>query len=113
MRGFVLGLLCVVPACVVLAGCNSSDQKNLTEDTKKLASTATEAAGNASLAGKVNGVFSVWKGIDMNGWQVEAKDGVVTLTGDVRNKTEKNRILYVVHQIRGVDKVVDNLKVKP
>ena len=108
-----MGWLCAAAGCLVLTGCNASDQKNLTEDTKKLASTATEAAGNASLAGKVNGVFAVWKGIDMNGWQVEAKDGVVTLNGEVRNKAEKNRILYVVHQIRGVEKVVDNLKVKP
>ena len=93
------------------AGCNPQDSKNLTEDTKKLAASSSEALGNAGLAGKVNGVLSVWKSVDMSNFKVQAQDGTVTLDGRVRTASEKKQILYVVKQIRGVDKVVDQLKV--
>ena len=95
-----------------LAGCNPQDQKNVTQDAKNLATSSGEALTNASLAGKVNGVLSIWKGVDMSDFHVQALDGVVTLEGHVRNAAEKKRVDFVTHQIRGVDKVIDNLTIK-
>ena len=106
---FVVGL----PALVVgLSGCNPTDQKNVAQDAQKLAVSSGEALTNASLAGKVNGVLSVWKGVDMSSLHVQAQDGTVTLEGHVRNLAEKKRVDSVTHQIRGVDKVVDNLTIQ-
>ena len=103
--------LVALPASAGLAGCNPQDQKNVTQDAKNLASSSGEALTNASLAGKVNGVLSIWKGVDMSNFHVQAQDGVITLEGHVRNPAEKKRVDSVTHQIRGVDKVIDNLTV--
>ncbi len=97
---------------ILLTGCNDRDAKNLTEDTRKLAQTSGVALANATLAGKVNGVLSIWKGVDMSGFKVSAEDGTLTLDGTVRNVEEKTRILNVVRNIRGVDKIVNKLTVK-
>ncbi len=104
--------LLVLPALLLLWGCNSTDKKNLAEDAQKLATTAGTALKNAELAGKVNGVLTVWKGVDMSGFEVQTEGSTVTLNGTVRDDAEKRRILMVVNQVRGVEKVIDKLKVK-
>jgi osmotically-inducible protein OsmY len=97
---------------VLLAGCNSEDARNLSQDTRQLAQHAGESLGNAGLAGKVNTVLSLRKGVDMSGLHIEAKDGVITLSGHVRDSSERRRVLDTVEGIRGVEKVVaDNLRV--
>jgi hyperosmotically inducible periplasmic protein len=109
LRGCVLlGIL-----STLLWGCNPQDADNLKRDTGQLARTTGESLKNASVAAKVNGVLSVWKGVDMSGLHVEAKDGVVTLGGHVRTKQEKAIVENVVRQIRGVDKVISQLRVQP
>jgi osmotically-inducible protein OsmY len=99
----------------MLAGCNSQDAKNLTHDTATLAKDTGQALGSATLAGKVNSVLALRKGVDMSGLHVEAtEDGTVTLSGHVRNKEEKQRVLDTVDGIRGVDKIVSkDLRVQP
>lgn len=96
-----------------LCGCNPQDAKNLSQDTAHLAKDTGQALGSATLAGKVNGVLSLRKGVDMSGLHVDAKDGVVTLSGHVRNTEERRRVVETVNEIRGVDKVIDNLHVAP
>src|SRR5262245_10045410 len=98
---------------LILIGCNPEDASNLKRDTSQLARSTGESLKNASLAAKVNGVLSVWKGIDMSGFRVEVKDGVVTLSGHVRTKEERREVEHVVKQVRGVDKVISSLTVKP
>lgn len=108
-----IGRMCLLlPLCVLLWGCNEKDKKGLTEDAQKLATTAGTALKNAELAGKVNGVLTVWKGIDMSGFQVQTEGSTVTLEGSVRDEAEHRRVVRVVNQIRGVEKVVDKLTVK-
>lgn len=103
-----IGQVCALAVFLfALAGCNSQDAKNLTQDTKTLASHATESLGNAGLAAKVNTILASWKGVDMSGLHLETKDGVVTISGHVRNEAERRRILKdVLPNIRGVDKVI-------
>ena len=96
----------------LLTGCNPTDQKNVTQDAQKFAVSSGEALTNATLAGKVNGVLSVWKGVDMSSLHVQAQDGVVTLEGHVRDAAEKKRVDFVTHQVRGVDKVVNHLTIQ-
>jgi osmotically-inducible protein OsmY len=97
-----------------LSGCNPQDASNLSKDTAHLAKDTGEALGSATLAGKVNTVLSLRKGVDMSGIHIDAaSDGVVTLGGHVRNTEERQRVVETVNGIRGVDKVIDNLKVSP
>jgi hyperosmotically inducible periplasmic protein len=109
MRKFV-GLVVVLGAA--LCGCNPQDADNLKSDAGKLVKTTSEAAGNATVAGKVNIVLASWKGIHMERFRVEAKDGVVTLVGTVPSSKEKAEAERVANQVRGVTKVVNNLKVE-
>ena len=106
----VCGLL-LLPVLFLLSGCNEKDAKNLAADSQKLAQSSGVALGNATLAGKVNSVLSVWKGVEMS-FKVEAEDGKVTLSGEVRNPEERQRILNVVQNIRGVDKIINKLTIK-
>ena len=92
-------------------GCNQNDQKNIASDASKLAATAGTAMQNSELAGKVKLLVSNWKGVEST-INVQAENGVVTLEGDVKSREEKRKILSIVNQIRGVDKVVDRLKGK-
>jgi osmotically-inducible protein OsmY len=93
-------------------GCNPRDAGNLTEDTKNLVKHTGEAVGSVGLAGKVNTVLSLRKGVDMSGLHIEADNGVVKVGGHVRNAEEKRRVLDTVDGIRGVDKVVDDLRIE-
>lgn len=114
MRIKGIGIMSVLWLVGALAGCNSRDAQNLGHDTVTLAKDTGQALGSASLAGKVNSVLVLRKGVDMSGLHVEAKDGVVTLSGHVRNKEEKQRVLETVDGIRGVDKIIStDLRVQP
>lgn len=106
MRSFLF-----LPLCVLAIGCNSRDASELSHDAGQLAKTGVRAAGNAQLAGRVNATLAQRKGVDMSGLHIESEGGTVTVGGTVRNAAEKKRILDTVDGIRGVEKVVDKLKV--
>jgi osmotically-inducible protein OsmY len=113
-RAITLGSLSLVMAMGLLAGCNSQDARNLGQDTAHLARDTGQALEGATLDGKVRAVLALRKGVDMSNLQIEAKDGVVTLHGHVRDKAEKERVRATVDGIRGVDSVnVDDLHVQP
>ncbi|MCS6775146.1 MAG: BON domain-containing protein [Chloroherpetonaceae bacterium] len=105
-------LLAVLAILICSCGCNPEDTSNLQRDTSQLAKTTAESLANAALAARVNSVLAVWKGIDMSGFRVEARNGAVTLNGQVRTEKERTEILRVVNQIRGVNRVVDRLQVR-
>lgn len=109
MRSMVLP---AVGLAFAIAGCNSRDAGNLAQDARSLAQHSGQALGSASLAAKVNTVLSLRKGVDMSGLHVEAQDGVVTLSGHVRNAEERRRVVQTVDGIRGVNKIVNKLRVQ-
>ncbi len=97
-----------------LYGCNSQDAQHLTNDAAAITKDTTQALGSATLAGKVNSVLSLRKGVDMSGLHIDAQGGIITLSGHVRNSEEKQRVINTVDGIRGVDKVVSkDLRVQP
>lgn len=97
----------LLPLVLLGVGCNSRDAKELTQDAGKLGKTLVRSGTNAQLAGRVNGQLAQTKGVDMTNLKVEAEGGVVTLRGRIRNESERNKILRMVKDIRGVDKVVN------
>ena len=110
----VLRTIHIFALCVGLGlcGCNPKDAADLKQDAGKLIKTTGEAAGNAKVAGNVNLILASWKGVHLDRMRVEAKDNVVTLVGTVPTAKEKAEIERVCKQIRGVDKVINELKVE-
>lgn len=100
-------LLILLPILTFTIGCNSRDAKDLAQDAGKLGRTVVRAGTNAQLAGRVNGQLAQTKGVDMSHLKVEAENGVVTLSGTIRNEAERNKILRAVKEIRGVERVVN------
>ena len=103
----------LLPLAFVLLACNSQDAKDLTRDVGQVAKTATRAAGNAQLVVRVNAELAQRKGVDVSGLHIENVGGTVTVGGHVRTAKEKNTVLNAVKEIRGVEKVVDKLRIEP
>ncbi len=103
----------LLPLCLLLlAGCNSRDAADLSHDAGQLAKTAVRAAGNGQLVARIEGQLAQTKGVDVSGLHVENEGGTVTLSGHVRTAHEKAVVLNRVREIRGVDKLVDKLRVE-
>lgn len=98
---------------VILTGCNSQDAKDISQDAGKLAETAGRSAANAGVAAKVNTMLGLHKDVDISGLHIEAEGGKVTVGGHVRTKQEKALVLNLANKTRGVDKVVDDLRIEP
>jgi hypothetical protein len=109
---FDVKTLIIAVAAIMLLGCNSEDAQHLTSDAKNLAEHSAKAIGGMTLAGKVNMALALHKDVDMTGLHVEAKDGVVKVGGHVDTAKEKATVLQVVEGTKGVDKVVDDLRVQ-
>ncbi len=103
---------CALAAILLLTGCNPQDARNLSQDLGRTAQHTGQALGNARLAASVNSVLLQRKGVDMSGLHVEAQDGVVTLGGHVRSAQERRIVVETVKGVRGVEKVVNNLRIQ-
>jgi len=93
----------IVLVAALCCGCNKEDSTNLQRDTGKLVSTASESLKNATVAVKVNTVLSMRKGVDMSGFKVESKEGIVTIKGTVRSAEEERLVLDTAFGVRGVE----------
>lgn len=102
----------IVAMSLAFAGCNPTDAKELANDSGKLAETTVRSAANASVAAKVNTALSLRKSVDMSGLHVEAEGGTVTIGGHVNSVKEKKLVLEIVRDTRGVDKVIDKIRVE-
>ena len=98
-------------ACI--AGCNATDQADLKEDAAKLAESGTRALGNAELAAKVNTVLNLRKGVDASTFSVESEAGTITLKGTLPSARAKKLILELVRETKGVEKINDQILIKP
>ena len=94
-----------------LVGCNSHDAADLSHDAGQLAKTAVRSVGNGQLVARIEGQLAQTKGVDVSGLHVENEGGTVTLSGHVRTAHEKAIVLNRVREIRGVDRVVDKLRI--
>lgn len=97
---------------LVLAGCNPTDTKDLAQDGGKVAETALRAASNAGVAAKVNTMLGLHKDVNLSGLHIEADGGTVTVSGHMGSAKEKKLVLDLANKTRGVDKVVDKLRVE-
>ena len=105
-----LGLLAAM-ALIVAAGCNKTDQDNLTQDTQKMANHAGEALSSEALGTKVKTALAMRKSVDDSKLTINAEHGVVTMSGTVKDEAERKLVIDTVDGIKGVDKTIDKLTV--
>jgi osmotically-inducible protein OsmY len=96
---------------VVLVGCNSQDATDLKRDASQLGKTASRAATNATVAGKVETALALRKGVNIKTLHIEATGSTVTISGHVGSALEKQSVLDVANETVGVDRVVDQINV--
>ena len=101
----------MIPVAVLAVGCSKQDADQVQSDAQNLAKQTGEAASSITLAGKVNSVLRVMKWIDNSDVHVDAKDGVVTLSGSAADEHQKKLIDETTDAVKGVDKVVDHMVV--
>lgn len=86
-----------------------------TDEAQRRAGDATDRAGDitsdAALTTKVKSKFLADDDVSGLRIDVDSKDGVVTLTGNVRTAAEKTKALSLAKNTEGVKSVVDKLKV--
>lgn len=102
----------LLPLALLLVGCNSKDAAELSHDAGQLAKTAVRSAGNAQLVARIEGALAQRKGVDVSGLHIENTGGTVTVGGHVRSAKEKSLVISTVEGIRGVEKVVDKLRIE-
>jgi osmotically-inducible protein OsmY len=106
-------VLCLGLALAVLCGCNPQDRTDLAKDASQLGKTASRAASNATVAGKVEAALALRKGVETKGLHISATGPAVTISGTVDSESKKKVILDVANNTVGVDTVVDQIKVAP
>jgi hyperosmotically inducible periplasmic protein len=75
--------------------------------------TAADQAGDFALAAKVKAALAAQTGINAINVEASAKNGVVTLRGDVPSSAIKSTMLASTRRTSGVRKVVDEIRVRP
>jgi hyperosmotically inducible protein len=94
-------------------GDNVSDAaKKVGEETKELAKKAGEATSDATITAKIKMKFASDDKVSAMAIGVETTDGMVTLTGDVSGKEERERAIELAKSVEGVKMVHSNLKIK-
>ncbi|MHB8636150.1 MAG: BON domain-containing protein [Fimbriimonadaceae bacterium] len=104
--------LWMILAATLVVGCSQQATDKLGTDAKTMASDAGQALSGLTLEGKVETALRLRKDVDVSTLHVEARDGVVTITGHVKDPTERSSVYAVAINTVGVDKVIDtDLKV--
>jgi osmotically-inducible protein OsmY len=96
----------------VSVACNPQDSTNLQRDASNLGKSATRAAANATVAGKVNAALALRKGVSLKNLHLEAEGSIVTISGHVGSALEKRTVLDVATNTVGVDRVIDKIRVQ-
>lgn len=76
------------------------------------AATPTAPAADVALSEKVREALVTERGINARDLQVNAQNGVVTLSGKVEEKSDQERMMLVAMSVDGVRSVVSNLVVE-
>jgi hyperosmotically inducible periplasmic protein len=103
----------------LLGGCTRAQEAEVREDTRQLgeqaqtaAQSAKQAIDDTTLEAKVKTTLSTRKGIKAGDIDVEAKNGAVTLKGDVDSQTQADLAVQVAEGTEGVQSVTNQLMVR-
>lgn len=101
----------MIPVLALAIGCNQKDADQVQSDAQNLAKQTGQVASSLTLAAKVETALRAMKWIDNSDVHVDAKDGVVTLSGSAVDTGQKKKIVETTTDVKGVDKVVDHMVV--
>lgn len=110
-------------AGLLAAGCSDSTQERVGQSvdqttsrvaaaTEAAADKATNAVGDAAITGKVKAAIFAEPGLKSLQIDVDTRDNVVTLSGNVASQDEKDRAMQVAQAVAGVTSVVDQLTIR-
>jgi hyperosmotically inducible protein len=85
--------------------------KAVAHKAEKVAQDVAEMATDAWITSKIKTQLLGTDGVHASGINVDTADSVVTLHGNVRSEPERQKVLAVARQTRGVIKVIDQLAV--
>lgn len=125
-----LGLAALLALGLTLSACDKQDQPDTAADNNAAESSAPAATAesdtgapstSAVVAAADDGMVTTKvksalladdtvKGLDIN---VDTKDGIVQLNGEVENQTQIDRAAEVARKVEGVQNVTNNLTIKP
>ena len=120
MKRAAWGVLVATTALMIglLAGCSSSDQRNVDEhvqgfrqEASQAGAKVTQAARNVSLEATVKAALGAHKGLDSSKIHVDARAGDVTLSGDIPSKKQAQEAEKVAGETKGVQHVKSELTV--
>lgn len=100
-----------VNANTLLADYSKNNGKHESRDNNK--STASEVMSDSMITAKVKEVFVRDDKVSALSVSVETDKGVVTLTGDVKSKSEVDAAVRAAKKVKGVKKVVSKLVIEP
>ena len=87
----------------------TSSGQEISQKTAEAAKTAQEALSDGALTAKIKAKMALddtVKALDLN---IDTVDGVVTVTGKVRTRAERERALALSRETNGVKQVVDRI----
>src|SRR3954468_635315 len=103
----VLGTaVCLMTASAVSA---QSTAQQAQDKTKAAAHKTAEVATDAEITSAVKAKLLADKTVGGMSIEVDTDNGVVTLTGDVKNTAEKNQAIHLARDTKGVKRVVNKL----
>ena len=76
------------------------------------AAKAEQALEEGSLTAKIKAKMALDESVKALDLNVDTKDTVVTVTGEVRSESERQRALALARETAGVTRVIDHLKIK-
>ncbi len=101
------------------AGCQPAQQAEVRQDVRgvresldQAAESALNVAANATVASKVKATLGSWKGLDASAINVDVKDGLVILKGDVKQSEQADLAERVAIQVEGVQRVENQLTIR-
>ena len=86
--------------------------QEISQKTAEAAKTAQEALGDGALTTKIKAKMALddrVKALDLN---IDTVNGVVTVTGKVRTRAERERALALARETNGVRQVVDHVTIE-
>jgi len=86
--------------------------QEISQKTAEAAKTAQEALSDGALTAKIKAKMALddsVKALDIN---IDTVDGVVTVTGKVRTRAERDRALALARETNGVKQVVDRIRLE-
>ena len=82
------------------------------EKTSQAADATMRAIEDGRVTAKIKAKMALDESVKALDLNVDTKDSVVTVTGEVRSEAERQRALALARETAGVTKVVDHLKIR-